>query len=334
MSRKSAMKVSVMPAGHGDCILVQCGDFNIMVDSGPQNAKIHTRVRSALVNALGEQPIHLAIVTHHDDDHIGGLERMLKDDALSVNALLFNSPKRIRDYIDRYSGEEANVSARQAIEVASKLTPCNRKAVVAGDELNFFGERVNLRFLSPLGDDILCYGERMIAAIGQEELAGNRGRETPVCGPIGELLEMPDDDKASDKSATNALSLAFILTFEERSVLFLGDSWPSRVTPELAKLLAGKPRIPLDLVFVSHHGSKNNNTIELYKHIQTESYVISTDGKQNPDVETFRRILLAAAPSTQPVFYISEKSQELEKMFSKSNINVFLADNGPWIFDF
>lgn len=329
MTGKNAMKVTVMPAGHGDSILVQCDDFNILVDSGPHNAKIHKRVYSALVSALNGRPIDLAIVTHHDDDHIGGLERMLNNSTLSVRALLFNSPNLIHEHIDR--AEEVNVSARQAINVATKLKPCNAKAVVAGDELNFFDGRITLSVLSPWSKDILKFGPGMIAAIGKEESVGSLGRETPICGRIDELLSQFDDNKASDKSEANALSLAFILTFEERSILFLGDSWPSRVTPFLAMLSDGGARIPLDMVFVSHHGSKNNTTVELYSNIETERYVISTDGKQNPDVETFGRILRAAAPK-RPEFYFSERTYQLETMFSRSDINVRFPGDCPLTF--
>ncbi|BDR09924.1 MBL fold hydrolase [Comamonas testosteroni] len=332
MSIKSAMKVTVMPAGHGDCILVQCDDFNIMVDSGPYRKCIHERVHSGLVTALEGQPIHLAIITHNDDDHIGGLVRTLCDATLSVNALLFNSPQLIRKYIDHCSGEEVNVSTRQAFKVASKLTPCNKKVLVAGDTRTFFDDRIVLRVLSPLTEDILNYGSHMLAPFEKEELAGARGRDTPVCGTIHELRTMDDDGKAADASQTNALSLAFILTFEERSILFLGDSWPSRVMPSLAKLDHEGAPIQLDLVFVSHHGSKNNNTQELYQHIQTERYVISADGKQNPDVETFGRILRAGVGNIQK-FYFSENSQQLKTMFSKSDINVYFPDNGPLTFD-
>lgn len=321
-------KVTLMPAGHGDCFLVQCDGFNILVDSGPHNASIHKRVHSALISTLEGQPIHLAIVTHNDDDHIGGLKRMLDDESLPIQSLLFNSPQRIRDYIHRHSDEEAKASARQALDVALKLTPCNAKAVVAGDSLDFYDHRIKLNILSPLGKDIVEYGTSMLAMIGTEELAGSRGRDTPYCGTISDLLAMPDDDKATDTSASNVLSLAFILTFDERSILFLGDSWPSRVTPSLAKFKIGDARIPLELVVVSHHGSKGNNTTELYRHINTERYVISTDGKQNPDVETFRRILRAAG-QTLSEFHFSEHSEQLKAMFSKSDINARFPITGP-----
>lgn len=331
MPIKSAMKVTVMPAGHGECILVQCGDFNVMVDSGPSNGAIHRRVHSALVKVLEDRPIDLAIVTHHDDDHIGGLERML-DEALSIKRLLFNSPKLIRDYIEIQNGKEENASARQALRVSSKLGPFNNKVVVAGNKLDFFDGRVTLTVLSPLGADILKYGSRTLAQFAKEELAGARGRDTPICGRIKEMLAMDDDEKAADTSESNALSLAFILTFEDRSILFLGDSWPSRVLPSLTALHSGDDRIPLDLVFVSHHGSRNNNTTELYRHIKTGRYVISADGKQNPDIETFGRILRATAPN-QPKFYFSERTQQLEEMFSKSDIQPCFPDGEPLTFD-
>ncbi|WP_338936844.1 MBL fold metallo-hydrolase [Paraburkholderia sp. 22B1P] len=332
MSNKPEMKVTVMPAGHGDCILVQCGEFNIMVDSGPHDAKIHERVHAALARALGGQPIHLAVVTHQDNDHIGGLERMLKDGALPVHALLFNSPRRIREYIDRHTDEEVDASARQALYVARQLEPCNAEAVVAGERHMFFDDRIELVVLSPCGKDILHYGERMLAAISKEELAGSRGRAIPVCGQVDELLTMDDADKDTDRSEVNALSFAFILKFEERSILFLGDSWPSRVTHTLAALLPGGTRWPLDLVFVAHHGSRNNNTEELHRHIDATRYVISADGRQNPDVETFGRILRAAAPG-QPEFYFSENSPQLKAMFSKSDIRVHFPESSPLTFN-
>lgn len=332
MSSASALKVTAMPAGHGDCVLVQCDDFNVMVDSGPRNATIHQRVRAALVTALDGQPIHLAIVTHHDDDHIGGLERMLDQSTPTVKDLLFNSPRRIREYLEAHSSEEVNASTRQALHVAEKRTPCNDKAIVAGEQYAFFDGRIKLKILSPTCKDVLRYGPRMLAAISEEELAGSRGRDTPVCGKIHELLAMQDDDKAADMSETNALSLAFILTFEKRSILFLGDSLASRVTASLAGLHTKEPRVPLNLVFVSHHGSKNNNTAELYRHIGTSTYVISADGKQNPDIETFARILRAVRP-VQPEFHFPEETPQLKQMFSNSDLNVHLPNPGPLTFN-
>lgn len=328
MSGKFDMKLTVMPAGHGDCVLVQCGDFNIMVDSGPYAAAISKRVRAGLLNSLGGRPIHLAIVTHYDDDHIGGLSRALEDSALPIQALLFNSPLRISEYIDRHRYNEADVSVRQALHVAGELTPYNPKVILAGQQYKFYDERIVLKVLSPSGKDVLHYGKRMLAAIGGLELAGRRGRCVPVCGRINELLAMHDDDQDADTSETNALSLAFILTFDGRSILFLGDSWPSVVTGSLALMRSDEERIPLDLAFVSHHGSKNNNTVELYRHINTAHYVVSADGKQNPDVETFGRILRAAAPN-QPTFHFSEKSTQLDTMFEKSDLDIRFPENGP-----
>ena len=332
MSEKFAMKVTVMPAGHGDCILVQCGDFNIIVDSGPHATAISERVRAGLANALEGRPIHLAIVTHYDDDHIGGLSRALKDATLPIQALLFNSPLRIREYIDRHSEIETDVSVRQALHVAGELSPCNPKVILAGQQYNFYDKRIVLRMLSPSGQHMLHYGERMLAAIGGLELAGSRGRCVPVCGRIDELLAMRDDDQDADRSEANALSLAFILTFDGRSVLFLGDSWPSGVTSSLAIMRSNGARIPLDLAFVSHHGSKNNNSTELYRQINTADYVVSADGTQNPDVETFARILRGAAPA-QPKFHFSEKSPHLDAMFQKSDLDVRFPEDGPLTFD-
>lgn len=332
MINKSAMSLMVAPAGHGDCFLVKCGEINILVDSGPSSDVIHGRVINALSNALCGQPIHLAIITHYDDDHIGGLERILGSDKIQVDALFLNSPLRIREHIDIHNGDELPVSANQALSVAGKLSPCNDKAIIAGKQYKFFQGRVVLTMLSPKPDDIISYGPKILKPLGEEELVGSRGRVPPTCGTISQLLSMVDKDKNIDTSQNNALSLAFILTFEERSILFLGDSWPSRVTPALRALCSEESRIPLELVCVSHHGSKYNNTKKMYQYLSSLRYVISSDGDQHPDVETISRILRSAVPD-MPEFYFSENTQKLANIFSKTDIKVHFPVTEPLSID-
>lgn len=336
MASASTFKVTVMPAGHGDCILVQCDTFNILVDSGPYDVEIHNRVRAALETALGEEPVHLAIVTHQDADHIGGLKRMLKVNKPPVHALLFNSPLRIQSYIDDHCDDEMPASARQALAVARELSPYNKEAIVAGDEYKFLDDRIVISVLTPHKKDILDYGEETLASIEGEEYAGGRGRDTPVCGTVEQLLAMQVDDFDEDDSKPNLLSLAFVLTFDNRSILFLGDSWPSRVTSSLSVLTNSGKRLPsFGLMFVSHHGSKRNSTIELYRQIETANYVISTDGKQNPDIETIARILQASPRPAQEVqFHFSENSAELRSMFNRTQLNVTFPENYPLFFTF
>lgn len=88
----ASIKFEFLPAFHGDCILISLVDQegiwrNILVDGGPARTyrDIHTRNRGSRSSLQGciegirkkHQQINLLILTHVDDDHIGGLLRDL-----------------------------------------------------------------------------------------------------------------------------------------------------------------------------------------------------------------------------------------------------------------
>jgi hypothetical protein len=89
----AGIKVEVFNADRGDCILISCiGDkvSNILIDFGIQ-ATYTDCVKSRLeeINNLGQQ-LDLLVLTHVDDDHIGGAIPFIVDNGDS------SSPKRIR----------------------------------------------------------------------------------------------------------------------------------------------------------------------------------------------------------------------------------------------
>lgn len=343
MSSKPPLKVTVLPAGHGDCILVQCSAFTILVDSGPIRPDIHARLRAALILALDGKAIDLAIITHHDEDHTGGMHWILRggnDVAIVVNQLLFNSPSLIASFLD--GDKEEAASFVHAHTVSGLLPPCSAEAVYAGQKPREFDEgRVVLTMFSPNPDLIEEYGREIACGVKQcknletegdeEEPAGLKGRVVPVVGSLTNLRAMADSDNGSDRSKSNALSLAFMLSFEGRNLLFLGDSWASTVEAAFDQKWPGNARQQFDVVFVSHHGSKNNTTVNLYKRIDCKRFVICADGKSHPDALTLRRILEASG-WIGPTFYLSENTPELRTMFAGSDF-VRLPDIAPTKFD-
>ncbi|MYM32843.1 MBL fold metallo-hydrolase [Duganella sp. FT94W] len=330
MENSQTFKLTVIPAGHGDCFLVQCGQFNLLIDSGPSSADIRLRAHALLVKALGRrQVIDLAIVTHYDDDHIGGMVHMLRSQSVKVERLLFNSPKLIQRFIDERTREEVRITAADACEISELLPPCNDTVITAGAQLKLFGERVILDVLSPLEDDIVHYGASMIASLRREGNIGALGRDPVICPTRNQLLAYPNPSK-SDNSAANCLSLAFRLTFAGHKILFLGDSWPSRVSQSLP----GDAVHTFDLVVVSHHGSQYNSTLELYKKVAAPDYLVSTDGRRHPDIETFARIVKTAG-ERDLTFHFSETNDALTAMFKESDLKRRFPEQGvPLVFDF
>ncbi|MEO6721232.1 MAG: MBL fold metallo-hydrolase [Ferruginibacter sp.] len=73
------MKIRTFQSGKGDCLLINSGEVNILVDGGVTNA--YTKFISKELTKLKRKKvsIDLACVSHIDDDHIGGFLQMIED---------------------------------------------------------------------------------------------------------------------------------------------------------------------------------------------------------------------------------------------------------------
>lgn len=99
-----------------------------------------------------------------------------------------------------------------------------------------------------------------------------------------------------DGDPVNGSSIAFILEYEEKRILFLGDSHPSVIEKELKnEMEKTNQKLKVDLMKVSHHGSKGNITKGLLEMIDCDKFLICTNGAQysHPDPESISRIITA-----------------------------------------
>lgn len=109
------------------------------------------------------------------------------------------------------------------------------------------------------------------------------------------LVSLSEVPFREERSVINGSSITFILEFEGKRVLFLADTHPSVLKKELENRFPTEV-YPLyfDAIKVSHHGSKANTSKELLKVIDSESYLISTNGSQHghPHLEALARIVV------------------------------------------
>ena len=97
-----AITLEVLPAGYGDCLLIQCPvgqrTWRMLVDTGPDETlpQLKARLAALPADAHGRRHIDLFIVTHIDHDHIGGAGLLLSDRSLglSFGDIWFNAPPR------------------------------------------------------------------------------------------------------------------------------------------------------------------------------------------------------------------------------------------------
>lgn len=97
-----------------------------------------------------------------------------------------------------------------------------------------------------------------------------------------------------DVSVTNASSISMIIEEDGQRILLTGDAYDEDLYEVLTELADNGDTLQFDIVKLSHHGSKNNNSrwLELVK---AKYYVISTDSSKHnhPDVESIINIILS-----------------------------------------
>jgi beta-lactamase superfamily II metal-dependent hydrolase len=118
-----------------------------------------------------------------------------------------------------------------------------------------------------------------------------------ISGQQINLDQLSNEENNIDTSVVNGSSISFLLEFNKKKVLFLGDSHPDIITRNIKKIIEkiGGEKLVVDAMKVSHHGSKHNTTKELLDLITTNKYLISTNGRgrgfTHPDIETISRII-------------------------------------------
>ncbi|MDO4796859.1 MAG: MBL fold metallo-hydrolase [Coriobacteriales bacterium] len=106
----SALRVSFIDVGKGDCALVQVGNTSVLIDTG------YEKTADNVLRYLREQHVgHLdaMVITHYDRDHIGGIRKI--GEGVDVDTI----------YLPGYAGGDKNyrecVASVKALEVPAKL---------------------------------------------------------------------------------------------------------------------------------------------------------------------------------------------------------------------
>ena len=140
--------------------------------------------------------------------------------------------------------------------------------------------------------------------------------------PGAELTLGPDDLtsglrkllKGIDPSEANGSSIGFIAEFGEKSCMFLGDAHMKVVCNSLKGLGYSKEKpLRVDAVKVSHHGSKNNITVEFFELVDAEHWLFSSNGDKHdhPDQEAVEAVIQGAIRT--PTLWFNYRSSFTEK---------------------
>lgn len=109
---------------------------------------------------------------------------------------------------------------------------------------------------------------------------------------LRELVNSPLVCSCPDRSESNISSIAILIEYQEKRLLFLADASDQLVLESLKKLYPSSDNLCFDVIKLSHHGSSKNN-FSLLEKVKARKYLFSSDGKRNghPSLATVAKII-------------------------------------------
>jgi len=336
------MKIKFLKAFKGDAILISFKEGtqsrNILIDGGMpatyiQKGKNGKPVYGELKEAIDTiresgQKIDLLILSHVDDDHIGGVLKWFEKDKEApklIGKVWFNSGRLISEYFDEPENvenlldlnpdESTLTSIGQGVKFEDYIEKngiWDRSIVIALEYFEYLG--LKLKILSPSPD-------KLKLLLGKWEKESPESLDTSAEKNDYELTlseHIANDKFKEDPAIHNGSSIAFILTFEKKNFVFLADAHSTVVVNSLKEFGYSKEKpLKAELVKISHHGSKANNNKEMLELIKTRKYVISTNGNKHahPNKQFLAR--LASVNDNCEVYF--NYPEQIEKIFTETD---------------
>lgn len=282
--------ITSFEAKYGDAFFIEEPDSNIkfLVDCGFKlTYKHHIKKRTNSANFI--------ILTHSDEDHINGAFPLINDypEKFALDKVYVNSPESIP--IPRTNGV---ISIRQAKDLVNLLQDKELpfEGLIQGQAIEL-SKNLSLDIISPTQTELDNYYEKyndQVATV-QQKTKGTGISLNPTTKSVVEWTKQPDSfPKISDDTA-NASSIAFILNFKDKKILFLADSHPEIISDYLLKKgFSSKQKATFDFIKLSHHGSAKSISKQLLNMISCNNFIISTNGgkakSKHPSVETIAKL--------------------------------------------
>lgn len=313
------MHIKFIKALCGDAIIISFADVSgtdrfLVIDSGPNSKKSYVRLkREFQYIAATKRKIDLMVITHYDDDHIGGIRRMCLDNEVDVLSLIdkfwLNHSIPLPDTTSLISIKKL-LDLKLLLQAEGKL-PLEPTINIKND-IEFYGTSISI--LSP---NFESYTKASALVVKSEKIL--LSGVSDHLKSIEDLIGLPF---TQDTSIANGSSIAFLLECQKCRILLLADAYPDIIVQSLRdKGFSTKNPLKVDLLKVSHHGSKFNTSCELLSLIKCSHFVFSTNGHNRhnlPHKETLVRILTHPNRDLSQTisFYFSHDDDILRKMFS------------------
>ncbi|MBB3753758.1 hypothetical protein FHT44_006280 [Mycolicibacterium sp. BK634] len=337
------LAIDMLPGGHGDALIIEYGHGldvrRVLVDGGTVHSW-EEAVRPALLKRLPQRRLEAFVVTHVDEDHIGGCLKLLKDPDLRhligdvwFNGYIHCNAGSTDDALGPVDGERLTSAIREGQFTWNRVFPNPLRDSMGGPvvvptkgelpSIALSGGAV-VRLLSPAPAKLETMARKWASVVEEAGIVKGEGtdidgRPPPVYpttaqglpSPLTrEWLESCSAKTPPDRAPANGSSIAFLFEFDGHRALLGADAHPGILCDSLRRFAKslGVERVPVDLVKLPHHGSKGNVTSDLIGLLDCGTYLISTNGDVfgHPDAEAIARIICAS--SQPPTFYCNYRT--------------------------
>lgn len=309
----------MLSAGKGDCLWISYGaagaSHHIVIDGGPKKtpalrAHVNAKLESA---AGGGLHIDLLVVTHIDDDHIGGVLNLLRapPDGLTIGEIWFNGRPQLfpPDTLGVDQGERLSDALEHRKDAWNSSFAGGPVVVPDAAPLPCFKrpDGLQLTLLSPSPHDLERLKQKWSAELATEDQEEPEAVPSDLLGLHDEwppkIESLADSKFVPDPKAANGSSIALLLEYQGKRVLLAADAHAPRLVEALDRLDREKP-LGLDALKLSHHGSAKNTSRELLFRVCCGRYLISSDGSYfgHPDPAAIARVIIYGGMAPELLF--------------------------------
>lgn len=314
--------LEALDASNGDCLFLHFGPHDdpkfIIIDGGPQfsgrstfNSAIQPRLKemASLLGVSLPLRVELLMVSHIDDDHIGGVLKLMKRAQGSSNPLIDIGSLWHNSFDDFLGTNELDALAafgRTSGSAAAAFEPHTLRAAAGVKQgLKLRDEAARIGIVPNAGTasgfvaagDSFRIGDLSVTIIGPKK-AELESLQTKFDdeNPNAASLSAGDRRRAlaafTDRSVANLASIVVLAEQAGKTMLLTGDARGDKILQGLDEAgLLTNGGISVDILKIPHHGSDHNVNTNFFRRVRAKNYVFSGNGANgNPESATLAMV--------------------------------------------